>query len=72
MVTEKEDTFVVSSEYTEFLNSSVLVTGAVLVSTQPCSVEGMTFGVNASIKEPETGIVISHYYTELQLTLPRV
>lgn len=51
MVTETENEFVVSSEYIQFLNSSVLVARAVLVSTQPCSVEGMRIDVNASIKE---------------------
>ena len=43
------------SEYTDFLNSSILVTGGFLISSQPCSVEGMSIGVNSSIRETDTG-----------------
>ena len=68
MVTETENEFVVSSEYIQFLNSSVLVARAVLVSTQPCSVEGMRIDVNASIKEL-TGIVLLHYFTSFEPSL---
>ena len=70
MVTETENEFVVSSEYMGFLNSSVLVARAVLVSTQPCSVEGMRIDVSASIKEPTTGIIISYYFTSLKPSHP--
>ena len=45
-------------EYTQFLNSSILVTGGFLISTQPCIVEGMKIEVNASIREADAGIYI--------------
>ena len=61
LVEEEENSFVVPSKYAAFLNSSVLITGAVLVSTQRCLVEGMKIGINASINVPEAGIFISHY-----------
>ena len=51
---EEEQTLLVS-EYTDFLNSSILVTGGFLISSQPCSVEGMSIGVNSSIRETDTG-----------------
>ena len=44
------------SDLTEFLTSSVLVTGGLLVSTQPCSVEGMSIETNASIRDPDAGM----------------
>ena len=53
------DTTLTLLEYTEFLDSAVLVTGAVLVSTGPCSVENMRISVNASIRKVGTGIYLS-------------
>ena len=44
------------SGFTRFLTSSILVTGAVLVSTQPCVLEGMRIGVNASTRQADTGM----------------
>ena len=41
---------------TRFLTSSILVTGAVLVSTRPCVLEGMRIGVNASTRQADTGM----------------
>ena len=52
---EKQNVLFVS-EYTPFLNSSILVTGGFLVSTQPCIVEGMRIEVNTSIREANAGI----------------
>ena len=44
------------SNLTEFLTSSVLVTGGLLVSTQLCSVEGVSIETNASIRDPNAGM----------------
>ncbi len=43
------------SNYTDFLDSARLITGAILVSTAPCQIVGMTIGVDASIREANAG-----------------
>ena len=52
----RENERITVSELKDFLNSSVLVTGAILVGTQPCTIEGMRMSVNASIKQPSAGM----------------
>ena len=56
-MSEDEQALLVS-EYIGFLNSSILVTGGFLIGSQPCSVGGMSIGVNSSIREADTGICI--------------
>ncbi len=43
------------SNYMDFLDSARLITGAILVSTAPCQIVGMTIGVDASIREANAG-----------------
>ncbi len=43
------------AEYVELLNTPHLAFGAVLVSTAPCEVRGMTLTVNSSIVEATAG-----------------
>ena len=59
------------SEYTDFLSSSVLVTGAVLISTGPCSVEGMVITVNASIQEVDAGTCVGIPSMHQSITTPQ-
>ena len=57
-IPEEEQNIFFVSEYTQFLDSSILVTGGFLITTQPCIVEGMKIEVNASIRETDAGIYI--------------
>ncbi len=55
------DGFLTVAEYVEFLNTSQLAFGAVLVSTAPCEVRGMTLTVNSSIMEATAGERLAMY-----------
>ncbi len=51
----KEDETLSISNHTNFLESAELITGAILVSTAPCQLVGLSIRVNASIRETNTG-----------------
>ena len=68
------DGSVLDTNHSSMLNSSILITGALIVSTGDCSIVRSTISVGASIQRPSTGNLIPcnmlYYATYIYYHIP--